>query len=82
MKTSEVKEYRDRLLGPARNAARRWAKTADGKTVLDTLERVFCRDVLARTGGVLDVNETLVRAGAMEVVQYLRNLAEEDEGKP
>ncbi len=80
MLASEVMDYRKRVLGPAAAAAVRIFSSPEGKLVLDALDRVFARDLVATDkDGRVDPAGVLVRAGNKEVVDYLRGLAENKE---
>lgn len=81
MTDAELTAYRKKVLGPAAVAARRLFFSEDGKVVFDALDRVFGRNLVAKTrDGKVDESATLIRIGNKEVIDYLRTLAENDEG--
>lgn len=79
MDASEVRKFRD----PVEKAARRLFSSPDGKIVLDALTEVYGRTLMAKKplDGSVDADGTLINVGSYNVVEYLRRLAEKEDGE-
>lgn len=78
----QLKKIRKEILGPVEDAAKRMFGSEDGKKILNTLERAFGEDPIERdVNGAVDPNAVLINVGAQQVINYLRRLAESNEGQ-
>lgn len=79
---ARVKELHDKYVAPLRAAAQRIFSSEDGKKVLEAIERVFVDEMIVKDhSGRVDENAVLVNVGALQVISYLRSLAEPKEGQ-
>lgn len=80
MTKEELRQRREKLLGPALDAARGLFCNPQGEKLLRVLELRFDFDPVAhKPDGTMDRDETLINVGAARVVKYLRSLATEGE---
>lgn len=78
---ADLKALHDKHVKPLRAAAQRMFKSEDGRKILDALDRVFADEPLPKDGtGAVDPYAAIATVGARRVLDYLRNLAESEEG--
>lgn len=77
-----LRELRE-AMRPVLDAARRAFGSEDGKKVLAALDRAYGPEsMVAHDGnGAVDPNAILINVGRVEVINYLRKLAEPNEGQ-